>query len=196
MKYPKSCRQCRESKRKCTRRHPGAACDACQQRHLKCSGQMRPRHPVNPPLLPQVASREEKQSHSHPRGFSGEESIPQLSHGMAVELVDHYLRAIHDKSHSLFHPPTLRSQVESGLLGNALLYAICAIGSKFSANPDARALGPFLSARSKQLLQADLENICLENIQICILVAMTSAGNCNRGTEALFMRKINLSPTI
>ncbi|CAG9953260.1 unnamed protein product [Clonostachys rosea f. rosea IK726] len=174
MKYPKSCRQCRQSKRKCTRKGPGEPCDTCQQRRLRCDGQMRSRSTANAPLTPSVTWKDPRsfrtQSHSE------EETLSGLSHGIIVELVGHYLRAIHDKSHSLFHPPTLYSQVQDGSTGKALLYAICAIGSKFSGNPDARALGPCLAAKSKQLLLADLENICLENLQTCILVATLCAG--------------------
>jgi hypothetical protein len=187
MKYPKSCRQCRQSKRKCTRKGPGEPCDTCQQRRLRCDGQMRSRSTANAPLTPSVPWKDPRsfrtQSHSE------EETLSGLSRGIIVELVGHYLRAIHDKSHSLFHPPTLYSQVQDGSTGKALLYAICAIGSKFSGNPDARALGPCLAAKSKQLLLADLENICLENLQTCILVATLCAGNCTRGTEALFLRE-------
>ncbi|CAG9993185.1 unnamed protein product [Clonostachys byssicola] len=186
MKYPKSCRQCRQSKRKCTRKGPGEPCDTCQQRRLRCDGQMRSHSAASAPLTPSVPWKDPRSSRT--QAHSEEETLPGLSRGIIVELVGHYLRAIHDKSHSLFHPPTLHSQVQNGTIGKALLYAICAIGSKFSANPEARALGPCLAAKSKQLLLADLENICLENLQTCILVATLCAGNCTRGTEALFLR--------
>lgn len=113
---------------------------------------------------------------------------PDLSHGTAIELVDHYLDKFHGRPHSIFHPATLRSQVQNGTLNEALLYAICAIGCKFSGNPDTRNQGSNLATESKRLLQADISHICLENIQACILVAMLSVGHGDSASEALFFR--------
>lgn len=78
--------------------------------------------------------------------------------------------------------------MRSGTLNETVLYAICAIGCKFSANPDTRAQGPQLAAESKRLLQADLSNICLENVQAGILVALLSVGHGDTAAEALFFR--------
>ncbi|KAK7416201.1 hypothetical protein QQX98_005398 [Neonectria punicea] len=44
---------------------------------------------------------------------------------------------------------------------------------------------------SKRLLQSDLENICLENIQTCILVANLCACHSNPTSEALYFRIAN-----
>ncbi|RSL74387.1 hypothetical protein CEP53_000283 [Fusarium sp. AF-6] len=41
---------------------------------------------------------------------------------------------------------------------------------------------------SKRLLQSDLENICLENIQTCILIANLCASHGNPSSEALYFR--------
>ncbi|PYH75906.1 hypothetical protein BO82DRAFT_396503 [Aspergillus uvarum CBS 121591] len=38
------------------------------------------------------------------------------------------------------------------------------------------------------MLQADIENVCLENMQTCLLIATLSAGNCETSSEALFVR--------
>ncbi|KAI9740012.1 MAG: hypothetical protein M1818_004763 [Claussenomyces sp. TS43310] len=111
-----------------------------------------------------------------------------LQTGTAVELVDHYLDKFFGRPHSIFHPVTLRSLVGNGTLNKALLYAICAIGCKFSGNPDTRRQGSGLAAESKRLLQADLLNICLENIQACILIATLSVGHGDSASEALFFR--------
>ncbi|KIW52211.1 hypothetical protein PV05_07872 [Exophiala xenobiotica] len=111
-----------------------------------------------------------------------------LSHGTAIELVDHYLDKFCGRPHSIFHQATLRSQVRNGSLNEALLYAVCAIGCKFSGNPYIRGQGSSWAAESKRLLQADISNICLENIQACILVAMLSVGHGDSASEALFFR--------
>lgn len=42
---------------------------------------------------------------------------------------------------------------------------------------------------SKRLLLADLERICVENIQTCILLANLYAAHLNPSSEALFFRK-------
>jgi hypothetical protein len=96
---------------------------------------------------------------------------------------------VHDKPHSIFHPATLRANLRNGYVGGALLCAICAIGSKFSSNPDHRSLETCLTSEAKRLLQADLENVCLENIQTSILIATLSSGNYQASSEALFVRK-------
>jgi hypothetical protein len=108
---------------------------------------------------------------------------------MAVEFVRLYLDKIHDRPHSLFHPSSLLKQVGDDALDRALLYAICACGCRFSPRGEARALEAPLTAKSKALFLADLENICLENIQTSILLANLSASNCNHSSEALFFRK-------
>lgn len=102
-------------------------------------------------------------------------------------MIEHYLEKVNDKPHSIFHPATLRSQLNDGTIPKALLYAVCAIGSKFSTNPDVRAWETRLGTEAKRLLQADLENICIENIQTCLLVTTLSVDYCNT-SEALYFR--------
>ncbi|KAK7729291.1 hypothetical protein SLS63_006164 [Diaporthe eres] len=103
-------------------------------------------------------------------------------------LVEIYLTKIHGQAHSIFHPPTLRRELRNNSVPRALLYAMSAIGSKFSPDPQHRKAGRHLALEAKRLLQADMENICLENIQACILVSMLSAGDCHISSEALFIR--------
>jgi hypothetical protein len=52
-----------------------------------------------------------------------------------------------------------------------------------------RSLELLLTTESKQLLLADVENVCLENIQACILVANLCAAHANSSSEFLFFRK-------
>lgn len=191
MKVPTACRQCRESKRKCTRQGPGEHCDTCRQRSLPCDGYLGRHHQCNNRLLPagQYFTKNDEAPRT-PHHSTDEEGL-NLPRGIAVEFVDHYLDKIHDRPHSLFHPPTLRAQVRQGLVGKPLLYAICALGAKFSANPDTRAWEARLAAESKQLLQADLENVCLENIQTLLLIALLNLGNGNASSEALFFRELH-----
>jgi hypothetical protein len=79
--------------------------------------------------------------------------------------------------------------VRNDTLNETLLYAICAIGCKFSGNPEIRRQGSDLAVESKRLLQADLLNVSLENIQACILVATLSVGHGDSASEAMFFRR-------
>ena len=193
MRSPTACAQCRRAKRRCTRHEPSEACASCQQRELICEGK---------PQIQVVGQRTlvcrsfatvntTRQSPQHPERQMGPR--PDLSRGTAIELVDHYLDKFHGRPHSIFHPATLRSLVHNGTLNEALLYAICAIGCKFSGNPDTRYKGPGLATESKRLLQADISNICLENIQACILVATLSVGHGDSASEALFFRTYTIA---
>lgn len=183
MKAPRACPQCRESKRKCIRPGPGEPCRSCQQRNLQCGSQLRRPTPSNT----RPVSNEE---HPTQPGGQDEHTSPiNLPWDTTVDLVENYLKKVHDQPHSIFHPPTLRVQLRNGSLDEAMLCAICAIGAKFSSNPDRRSLEASLTTEAKRLLQADLENVCLANIQTCILVATLSAGNCQTSSEALFVRK-------
>lgn len=112
-----------------------------------------------------------------------------------MDLVEIYLAKVHSQAHSIFHPSTLRSQLRNNSVPKALFYAMSALGSKFSPSPEHREVGRHLALEAKRLLQADMENICLENVQACILVSMLCAGNCHVSSEALFIRK-SPSPSI
>lgn len=183
MKAPRACPQCRSSKRKCIRPGPGEPCRSCQQRNLQCGSQL------NCPTasIARLVSSEEQAT--QPYGHNEQRSPVNLPLETTAELVEIYLKKVHDQPHSIFHPATLRMQLRNGSLDGALLCAICAIGAKFSSNPDRRSLEAWLTTEAKRLLQADLENVCLTNIQTCLLVATLSAGNCQTSSEALFVRK-------
>lgn len=189
MRSPTACSQCRQAKRRCIRDDWSEACESCQQKHLICNKKPQT-NPVgqralvprsSTPLTPIRDSSQHLEYRTEPR--------LEVSRGMAVELVEHYLDKFHGRPHIIFHPASLRSMVSAGTLSQALLFAICAIGSKFSANPDTRSQSPGLAAESRRLLQADISRICLENIQACILVAILSVGNGDSASEALFFRK-------
>lgn len=110
-----------------------------------------------------------------------------------MELVEHYLDRVNNgRPHSLFHRRTLRGQVEQSRVKKPLLYAIYAVGARFSANPDVRAWEPRLLAEAKRLLQLGLEDVCLEHIQACILITTMCVDSSN-SSEALFHRESQVS---
>ncbi|KPM41922.1 hypothetical protein AK830_g4670 [Neonectria ditissima] len=185
MKAPRSCRQCRGSKRKCTRPGPGEPCDSCKRRRLQCGSDLRRRLPGHG-----LDGPNDKKDSVVP--LEGDEEnpplLPGLSWDMAVEFVDYYLGKVHGRPHCIFHPGTVRAQLRNRSIRAGLLYALCAIGSKFSPLPDRRVLEARLTAEAKRLVQADLENACIENVQACVLLALLTAGNCQTSSAALFAR--------
>lgn len=178
MKTLRACRQCRESKRRCSRHDPCEACEACRNRGLQCSAATSAVKPIsrNDPGPLSVESTR------------GAQSVKGLPQGIVTELVENYLTRVHGGPH--FHPMTLRSQVSEGSVKDALLCAICAIGSKFSLDAKIRAEEDRLAAGAKHSLHADLENICIDNVQVCILLATLSSGNCQPSTEALYVGEL------
>ncbi|KAF5646091.1 uncharacterized protein FTJAE_2180 [Fusarium tjaetaba] len=63
------------------------------------------------------------------------------------------------------------------------------MGARFDAHDKIRSLEDTYIGESKGLLLADLENICIENVQTCILIANLYAAHLNPSSEALFFRK-------
>ncbi|CAJ0555015.1 Ff.00g135280.m01.CDS01 [Fusarium sp. VM40] len=187
MKAPRACYQCRGSKRKCVRPGPGQPCNSCMERGRKCSAELQSYivDPESAALSPVGKDKQAAQSSPSHTAYNNAAGLPWNT---TQELVDLYLDMVHHRPHSIFHPPTLRTQLHEGTVPGALLCAICAIGSKFSPDPDRKALEARLTEQAKSLLQADIENICVENIQTCILVATICAGNSQTSSEALFVR--------
>ncbi|KAH8705671.1 hypothetical protein BGW36DRAFT_435586 [Talaromyces proteolyticus] len=186
MKAPRACWQCRQSKRKCSSRGPCEPCVPCQRRHLQCG--LEPagaRYGTSHrPAENSLSSKLEQAGQLESVGSDDQDLAPHL----AIHLVELYLEEIHDRTQSIFHAATLRVKVKHDDISSALLYAICALGSKFWADPERRDLEPRLTEAAKRFLQADLENICVENIQTCIILANLSAGNGQTQSQALYLR--------
>jgi hypothetical protein len=178
MKMAKACRECRSSKRKCSRIDTSGPCVQCSKRALSCSSTLR--KIKDPQLAPRdlelVVEQETQQS-------------LDIHDDIVIELIEHYIDKLHDRPHSLFHLPTLRERVRRKTIKKALLLAICSLGARFSKNIEIRSLEPELMATAKRLTLVDLENICLENIQTCILLANLCAANSKSSSEALFFSK-------
>jgi len=189
MRTPSACVQCRRAKRRCIRHQNSEACTSCKQKQLTCEVKLQIRLVDHRPLAPRSPATLSNSSQSSQHPDRQLDPGPDLSRGTAIELVGLYLDKFDSRPHAIFHPTTLRSMVRNDHLNETLLYAICAIGCKFSGNPDIRRQGSDLAAKSKRLLQADLLNISLENIQACILVATLSVGHGDRASEALFFRR-------
>ncbi|KAF5595303.1 uncharacterized protein FSUBG_9203 [Fusarium subglutinans] len=83
---------------------------------------------------------------------------------------------------------TLKKQVRDGSINKALLLSLCAMGSRFDQDEQIRCLENSYNNESKRLLLTDLENICIENVQTCILLANLFAAHLNPSSETLFFR--------
>lgn len=184
----RSCLQCRAAKRKCIAGKGSdsiPSCNRCLRHHLPCSHSqakrlMRPRleacHPVT-----HSSTESQTQSTSLEDFLSDDESVAVLVH--------EYLSKIHGRPHSIFHAATLWRDIRERRASKPLILAICAMGAHVSNRPDLRSLQPLLTTESKRLLQIDLERVCLENIQTCILVANLCVAHANPSSEFLFFRE-------
>lgn len=177
----KACRECRISKRKCSRVDFRGPCTQCLKNGLSCSSMLRAKR--DPHLVPRDLGTGVAVDQEDSRGI-------ELQQETVVELVEHYIDKLHDRPHSLFHLPTLRESVQTRTIKEPLLLAICSLGSRFSTHAEIRAVEHQLTAEAKRLVLADLENICLENIQTCVLVANLCAASSTPSSEALFFRKL------
>ncbi|KAH7359956.1 fungal-specific transcription factor domain-containing protein, partial [Pyrenochaeta sp. MPI-SDFR-AT-0127] len=102
------------------------------------------------------------------------------------EFIRLYLHYIHDRPHSLFHEQSLWDEVRDGTLPECLLTAICAMGCRFSPHERHRNLAATFRSNSKSLLAQNLEDICIPNVQACILLANSYAAEQDNALEALY----------
>ncbi|KAL3447297.1 hypothetical protein BJX65DRAFT_318193 [Aspergillus insuetus] len=189
----RSCKQCRQAKRKCIRSETDlfTSCGRCSRHHLACSSAQPPSSKRKHQLVPRAqCSDSPSRSANQPISFSPRKAVEDfLADPEAVaELVNNYLTKIHDRPHSIFHSSTLWSKIRQKSVSRALLLAICATGAHLSNQPTVRSLIPLLTAECKRLLQNNMEQICLENIQTCILVANLCAAHANPSSEFLFFQ--------
>ncbi|KAI5464406.1 hypothetical protein BGZ63DRAFT_412055 [Mariannaea sp. PMI_226] len=60
------------------------------------------------------------------------------------------------------------------------------MSARFAAQPDVRSRGALYCAKAKAALKDDLEHVCIENIQACILVGNNCMGDCDADAESLY----------
>ncbi|KAH7180050.1 uncharacterized protein B0J16DRAFT_417639 [Fusarium flagelliforme] len=177
MRSPTACSRCRNRRKKCIRTKPTGPCDACAKNRIhQCS-------------LVKISPQQRRISPRQNSKAQYNDMNPQffISHDLIEELVENYIHYILDRPHTLFHLPSLRSAVKEDRLGDALLFALLAFGCRFHSKPEVSSLGPTFMQKSKQLLKEDMENICIENIQTCVLLANLSSSSKNPESEAIFV---------
>jgi hypothetical protein len=57
---------------------------------------------------------------------------------------------------------------------------------RFAEDPEIRSHGPLYSVEAKKVLRDDLEHVCIENIQACILVGNICLGDSDPDAESLY----------
>jgi hypothetical protein len=185
-----SCQQCRDAKRKCI---PGKdddslpSCSRCLRHRLVCS-----RSQIQELVRKRLEARQPFARPSTESQTQTKRVDDFLRDDRSVHaLVHEYLAKIHGRPHSIFHAATLWKHIRERRASKALILAICAMGAHVSTEPTLRSLEPVLTAESKQLLKIDIERVCLENIQTCILVANLCVAHANASSELLFFRKLS-----
>ncbi|EHY59610.1 hypothetical protein ABEF92_008004 [Exophiala dermatitidis] len=193
MRPAQACRQCRNSKRKCVRSGGDQqACRQCLKRHLDCSGTRRAivrspaviaEKPGKPLPGAGVPTGDDTNGVSVGLRLDGQPVLP--SQEIIEDVVECYLRCLHDKPHALFHVPTLWRDVRERRISITVLFGILGLAARFSSNASTRARGPEFAEAAKRLFREDLENICLSNIQACILLGNIYGAEAKSDQESL-----------
>ena len=174
MRPTKACVQCRSGKRRCDG-VKNAACIQCVRRHLPCSA-----------VSWDQSSQSQIQGQYIAPTDEASTSYSDFDSEHLSSLIDYYFRFINDKPHSLFHEPSFRASVATGKASPTVLRCMMAMCARFSPHEDVRACGPRYIAEAKRAVKNDLENVCIENIQACIMVGNIVAGDCDTDAESLY----------
>lgn len=171
MKVAKSCRQCRTAKRKCTfDAGSRSACMICAQKGLECSlvrlNWTRPK-----PIAPAA---------------SASENCIKVNDESRDQLIDVYLERIHDKPHTLFHPATLKSRVQTGALPEPVLFSILALAARFSSAQGIRDRARDLFQTAKESFKRTLDEVTLDNIHAAALIGNICGVEGDTSGESLF----------
>ncbi|KAL3476310.1 hypothetical protein BJX99DRAFT_144515 [Aspergillus californicus] len=172
MKVAKSCSHCRAAKRKCS---PGTlhrpSCTQCSKKGLNCSLLAGLSPALQKPLAPALASTE---------------CFVPVSDEARDQLVDLYLELIHDKPHTFFHPATLKSRVQMGLLPDAVLFSILALAARFSIDQTIRSRVKEFIQYAREFFKKSFDEVTLDNVQAAALIGNICGAEGDTKGESLF----------
>lgn len=184
-----ACQQCRIGKRKCDRPQ-GVSCQPCLRRNIQCSSGRIARLQL---ALQPVSARSPGSAQGHQDAGRGPQEPPSprnaldsLTPDQIQQLVGYYIEYLHDKSHSLFHVPTLRSIVADGSIDRPLLCAIVALSARFSSDQAVSSLGAVLADYATSLMQSDLETLSIDSVRAFILLGYIRGADFKSASESLF----------
>lgn len=175
MRQARACLRCRQLKKKCMSDSSTSSCSNCMLKSVVCSFEARNRSRLAPAPAQRMPSEPE-------RVIAGRCLI---SDECASRLVELYIYYIHDRPHSLFHLSSLRQSVLEQTIPLHLLYALCAMGCRFSSNLGERQLESSLMAAAKQTALECISDVNIELIQSLILQANLYAAHSDPITETL-----------
>lgn len=180
MRNPTSCRECRIAKRKCTPDPAGRQlrCLVCKSRRIPCSNTAIPQPRLASPLEGPAVHLT----------TSDRRFIPAPS-GEEIEFINLYFRYIHDRPHSLFHENSTWEALRNGTLPAHLWAAMCVMGCRFAPQQSQRDLAPGFADRSGALLAQQLDQLSLENVQTCVLLANWYTAVPNASLEVMYFGK-------
>lgn len=168
MKPPTACVQCRERKLRCFVHVPSTECSNCVAKGRPCSL-----------VITRSSGAAQPYKAPSPERFS-------LPTALALQMVEDYIRYLHDRPHSLFHIPTLRRDVERRSLDDVLLLCICSLGCRFSDQKSIRAMRTQLFTEASSYLTHLIENSTLVSVQALILLANVSSAESKPSAEAMY----------
>ncbi|KAK6538411.1 hypothetical protein TWF694_011287 [Orbilia ellipsospora] len=176
MRISTACLQCRTGKRKCSPDHTGSPCRQCLQRKQSCSHERNyarhrlDRH-IRSPLLSEADPVEAVR--------------PPYSEEVA-NLIDLYFDYIHDKPHVIFHEPSFKKGVKEGWATRGLVLCMIALSARFAEDPEIRSRGPAYAQGAKSCFKAELERVCIENVQAAIIIANICLAEGDSRAESLY----------
>jgi hypothetical protein len=105
------------------------------------------------------------------------------------ELVELYFDYIHDQFHSIFHRPSFKDDVSADQVPHVILFAIFALGARFSTNEafagiDPRERGEVYREASERLFS--IRDMSSTTIQVCLLLGAYAAAEGNTEVENLY----------
>ncbi len=117
MKVASACLQCRKGKRKCDRSVSGTACPQCLRRGIHCSS-----------LTCQALNVTTLRPATDNSRLLEFDQLP--AEETLAELIELYISYLHDKPHTLFHEPSLRTSANEGTLSKAVLFGIFGLAAR------------------------------------------------------------------
>jgi hypothetical protein len=160
-----ACSNCKSRKRKCIR-DPRRPCKLCAQTGHTCSAhvdELESSHPT-------MAAPQEMES---PADIYDE---PLLEHYVKL-----FFRFLHDPVLTIFHKPTFMRLFHQEKIKSYILYAIAALAARFSSDPslqdiEPRDRGAGYFETGARLLKLAIDEICIDTIHGCMLIAHYSSG--------------------
>ncbi|CAG8961079.1 hypothetical protein HYFRA_00002621 [Hymenoscyphus fraxineus] len=189
MRRPTSCAACRSRRRKCTILRAAESCTNCVNRGIPCVkepplGGYYHQHRYKFSSISNVDSeREDGNSHEVTR----QHQLPAIP--VRLGLVQLYFDYIHNQFHTIFHPPTFKSNVAEDRVPHVLLYSMFALSARFSTDPslshiEPRVRGaPYFDQAVKLL---NIRDISLVTVQASILLGAACIADGDDASETVY----------